>query len=257
MRIIENEEPSQETVDIEQLRSLVDAEDWAGFHSYIQCDMAEANGEYAVREIDVPASQAPLPSLNGSELATILHALRMLQENEQADGPTACHSSQCDHFYDAEELSLEQIDALCERLNEEVDCVNATPHELKPKIVIAVEGGLVSSIVSSIALDCAVIDYDTEGADEGEIFPVPQGEGNQPADGCGHLEKSEVNPARTAELYAAVQRGKGTTCSEAECGAIVRPEDPYFATPCGTFCEEHMRAHVKQCEICASQFELA
>jgi hypothetical protein len=39
-----------------------------------------------------------------------------------------------------------------------------------------------------------------------------------------------------------------------ECNAVVTQADPYFATPCGTFCEKHMREHVLDCGICANQF---
>ncbi len=43
-------------------------------------------------------------------------------------------------------------------------------------------------------------------------------------------------------------------CSEPGCSSIVHSEDPYFATPCGTYCSEHMGEHVKGCEICRSEF---
>lgn len=43
-------------------------------------------------------------------------------------------------------------------------------------------------------------------------------------------------------------------CSD--CDAPVDREAPYFATPCGTFCEACMTKHAAQCEICATEFDL-
>lgn len=42
-----------------------------------------------------------------------------------------------------------------------------------------------------------------------------------------------------------------------ECGATVTHHDPYYATPCGTFCSACMTKHVKQpdgCGICHHEF---
>lgn len=41
-------------------------------------------------------------------------------------------------------------------------------------------------------------------------------------------------------------------CSE--CTLVVLPQDPYYHTPCGPFCEDHMRDHVKECESCRKEF---
>lgn len=44
-------------------------------------------------------------------------------------------------------------------------------------------------------------------------------------------------------------------CSD--CDTPVTRDDPYFATPCGTFCEPCMREkHAPGCGICASEFDL-
>jgi len=41
------------------------------------------------------------------------------------------------------------------------------------------------------------------------------------------------------------------------CTARVHRDDPYFATPCGTYCSDCMRAeHAKTCDICAHEFNL-
>ena len=46
-------------------------------------------------------------------------------------------------------------------------------------------------------------------------------------------------------------------CSEDGCTERVYPENPYFSSPCGTYCTEHMRLHVKTCEICRNEFPAA
>lgn len=57
----------------------------------------------------------PTRTLNDSEIATILHGLRMIQEN--ANGHADCLAGCCDHFDEADELNDTQIDILCEDLN--------------------------------------------------------------------------------------------------------------------------------------------
>lgn len=51
--------------------------------------------------------------LTDSELATVLHALRVLQCNGRIEG---CAAGLCDHFEDAVELNDAEIDELCESL---------------------------------------------------------------------------------------------------------------------------------------------
>lgn len=44
-------------------------------------------------------------------------------------------------------------------------------------------------------------------------------------------------------------------CSD--CNHSVSENDPYFATPCGTFCSDCMETkHSKECGVCASEFDL-
>lgn len=48
---------------------------------------------------------------------------------------------------------------------------------------------------------------------------------------------------------------EGVECGD--CNATVTPDDPYFATPCGTFCSSCMREkHALGCGICASEFDI-
>lgn len=45
---------------------------------------------------------------------------------------------------------------------------------------------------------------------------------------------------------------KCSACSD--CGEDVTEDDKYFATPCGTFCDECMGKHMEVCEICRNEF---
>lgn len=53
---------------------------------------------------------------------------------------------------------------------------------MRPKIIIVLEGGLVSAVVSHdpaiVGLEVAIIDYDTDGADETEITELAQADGD-------------------------------------------------------------------------------
>lgn len=53
---------------------------------------------------------------------------------------------------------------------------------------------------------------------------------------------------------AASIRSPNEQCSE--CDTVVSPADPYYATPCGTFCSQCMEKHAKECGVCAHEFDL-
>lgn len=56
-------------------------------------------------------SSRPKPALNDRELATVLAALRLFQEQDADD------RADSEYFADVKPLTDDQIDALCERLN--------------------------------------------------------------------------------------------------------------------------------------------
>ena len=135
-----------------------------------------------------------------------------------------------------------------------------TPETKPPQVVIVIEGGIVREVLSSIPLDAGILDYDTECADETEVFDVVQRrdeQGSEIAQACGHIQAAAVNPTRVAELLEAINSKPDPheECSEDGCRVRVYPEDPYFATPCGTYCTEHMREHVKECGACKNHFD--
>lgn len=53
-------------------------------------------------------------NFTGSEVATILHGLRMIQAEGRIEG---CNAADCEHFDEAEQLTNAEIDDLCERIN--------------------------------------------------------------------------------------------------------------------------------------------
>lgn len=52
------------------------------------------------------------------------------------------------------------------------------------------------------------------------------------------------------------EEDEGDACSVpcSECETPVEQNDPYYATPCGTFCGECMDRHIEECGICRSEF---
>jgi hypothetical protein len=64
----------------------------------------------------------PITVFNDRELATVLHALRLYQDvrmygRERSPEYGCSDQTGCDHFEEVPPLSVEEIDALCERLN--------------------------------------------------------------------------------------------------------------------------------------------
>mgnify|MGYP001338009448 CR=1 FL=1 len=64
----------------------------------------------------------------------------------------------------------------------------------KPKVVVTLEGGMVTAIVTDgIALDVVVVDYDIDGAADEDIVDIPQiGGGN--AECTMYPDVSETSP---------------------------------------------------------------
>ena len=113
----------------------MEAEDFDELDEWIQEEVIEPLNTYSVdqHKIDVPT----IPSSAGDgkhitrrELASVLHGLRLMQEQwePQIHGCTSIglHNSlelsepnSCDHFYDEEDSPLgpAEIDELCDRLN--------------------------------------------------------------------------------------------------------------------------------------------
>lgn len=85
-------------------------------------------------------------------------------------------------------------------LLEEAKAVLVTPAE-PPKVVVVLEGGLVSAVLSTEPMQYGLIDYDAEGADLDEVFTVPQGIDEPPVDAVGHTSETLCDPVRAQELF--------------------------------------------------------
>lgn len=115
----------EHTDERDRCMGMLDAED-EELWEYMQDNLFESLNTY---NIDSQEIEPGLQVFNDRELATVLHALRILQEIRQPDKPAGgCleaeeygldegDQSSCDHYDEAKALSDEEIDALCERLN--------------------------------------------------------------------------------------------------------------------------------------------
>jgi len=81
-----------------------------------------------------------------------------------------------------------------------------------PRVIVVLEGGLVQDILTTVPMDAAVIDYDTEGAEEDELTQIPQDlpgmsenaslQSTAPA--CAGIRCVEVHPDRCNQLFEAI-----------------------------------------------------
>jgi hypothetical protein len=83
-------------------------------------------------------------------------------------------------FYNDPIDGSEAVDFLSEFIPRAREAIDSSP----PAVAVVLEGGLVQCVVSDNPerlpeMDLVVIDYDTDGAEEG-ITEVPQGEGRPP-----------------------------------------------------------------------------
>lgn len=87
---------------------------------------------------------------------------------------------------------------------------------MKPTIAIVVEGGMVSAVVTDrpglfADVQCLVIDYDTDGADETALTNVPQSDGtiSQAYAGGQLIERAEIDLAAVIKQLDAPERPEG------------------------------------------------
>ena len=70
-----------------------------------------------------------------------------------------------------------------------------------------------------------------------------------------YCERDELEAEKVlslARIHFVAEVDEEAPCSE--CPEIVTADDPYFVTPCGSFCLKHMRSHVQSCRACAGEF---
>jgi hypothetical protein len=136
-RLIELTVDSDDKDQVAKAEALIEAEDFNGLDEWIHEEVIEPLNTYSVDQhnLDVPAASVTA-SAEGSqhitcrELASVLHGLRLMQEQwvPKMHGCTSIglhdplelsEPNSCDHFCDEEDSPLNpaEIDDLCERLN--------------------------------------------------------------------------------------------------------------------------------------------
>ncbi len=83
-----------------------------------------------------PEPESLPPHFTSRELATMLHALRMYQEHSEN---SACAVGLCEHFADCEPLTNEEIDTLCESINQAP--TTAIHETITPGMVVGLDAG--------------------------------------------------------------------------------------------------------------------
>jgi hypothetical protein len=136
-RLIQLTVDSDDKDQVAKAEAFMEAEDFDGLDEWIHEEVIEPLNTYSVDQqtLDVPASPAPAPTANERalsrrELASVLHGLRLMQEQWETkmQGCTAIdlhetlelsEPNSCDHFCDEEDTPLGpgEIDELCDRLN--------------------------------------------------------------------------------------------------------------------------------------------
>ena len=136
-RLIQLTVDSDDKDGVAKAEAFMEAEDYEGLDEWIHEVMIEPLNTYSVDQhtLDVPASPIPAPAdqnkhITRRELASVLHGLRLMQEQwePKMHGCTSIglheplelsEPNSCDHFCDEEDspLSPTEIDDLCERLN--------------------------------------------------------------------------------------------------------------------------------------------
>jgi hypothetical protein len=139
-RLIQLTVETSSKADVAKAEALMEAEDFAGLDEWIHAKVVDALKTYSVdqHKLNVSACPAPAPTGNGKpfnhrELASVLHGLRLMQEQWEPKmhgcASIALHEplelsepNSCDHFCDDEDspLGSGEIDVLCDKLNTSV-----------------------------------------------------------------------------------------------------------------------------------------
>ncbi len=136
-RLIELTVDSDDEDQIAKAEAFIEARDFDGLDEWIHGEVIEPLNAYSVEQhkLDVPAASDPASAdrnkhITRRELASVLHGLRLMQEQWEPkmrgctsiglhDPLELSEPNSCDHFCDEKDspLSPAEIDDLCERLN--------------------------------------------------------------------------------------------------------------------------------------------
>jgi hypothetical protein len=76
----------------------------------------------------------------------------------------------------------------------------------RPRIVVAIEGGLVQGASANAPVELCVVDYDTEGREDADIIAIPQS-GSDKTEGAGaHVAAVDLDPEWTDQVFAVVRK---------------------------------------------------
>jgi hypothetical protein len=156
--------------------------------------------------------------------AALMHFVRNFGEGDD-DGLTADLKEQnlsdllgdLAHYCDRNELSLSgcferaAMHYAAETDNQGTQFDDEDPQTRRPvrTVVITLEGGMVRDVISTQPAQYAVIDYDTDGAEQTDLLAIPQdATGKATAEATGHFNAATVNTLRALQLYRAVEAGK-------------------------------------------------
>lgn len=80
----------------------------------------------------------------------------------------------------------------------------ASPEAAPVQVSLVIQGGLVQNVIASRDVEATLVDYDTEGADPGELLDVPQTDGGKVEARVADFPV-EVDPDRANELRAVLE----------------------------------------------------
>lgn len=97
------------------------------------------------------------------------------------------------------------------RRRDSLDTFNLVPQDITlpmPRVVVALEGGLVQGASSDLPVDMVVVDYDTEGGDDEDIVDLPQNDGST-AESFIRGEYVDIDPAWVDAVFAVERKQNG------------------------------------------------
>lgn len=96
----------------------------------------------------------------------------------------------------------------------------------RPQVGLRIEGGIIQSAFSDVPVDLSEIDYDCEGSNEDELFPMPQDDDNTTTFTLCHLREysTAVMPVEIKRIVEAIEAHEANLEAESnEAASGVKP----------------------------------
>ena len=103
---------------------------------------------------------------------------------------------------DGEEMEGEGVSEVSE-----IASTEQKPTEPKPRIVVVIEGGLITNVLSDVAIQAYSVDYDGKSAPSVETTLIPQNHGSFAVRAFADSQEVKVDPERVAEIVKAIEDG--------------------------------------------------